>query len=52
MMFLEEMSRAQMEIAILENDIPCDIDEAIEMEDEKMRELIYNWINECPDLSI
>ena len=48
-MMLEEMNRSQMEIAILENDIPCEIDEVIEMEDEKVRELIQNWIEEKPD---
>lgn len=48
-MMLEEMNRAQMEIAILENGIECDIDEAIGMTDEQVRDLIYNWIEEKPD---
>lgn len=51
-MMLEDMNRTQMEIAILENDIPCNVDEAIEMTDEQVRELIYNWIEESPDLAI
>ena len=48
-MMLEDMNRTQMEIAILENEIPCNIDEVIEMGDEKVRELIQNWIEEKPD---
>ena len=51
-MMLEEMNRAQMEIAIIENDLECDVDEVIEMTDEQVRNLIYNWIAESPDMEL
>lgn len=45
-MQLEKMTRAQMEITILEEDIQVDLDEAIAMSDDEMRELIRKWIEE------
>jgi hypothetical protein len=51
-MMLEDMNRTQMEIAIIENDIPCNVDEAIEMTDEQVRELIQNWVEEKPDFIV
>jgi hypothetical protein len=49
-MDINKMNRAELEVAILENDVPCDPSKVIKMTDDEVRAFLAAWIeagDEC-----